>query len=85
MKIHFFGNFTEFYTLRVFDVMTKAFDKTLGAYENLVDAIELLKTDITISDPHKIVDLQNIVSLLDKSSDLVIDAIIVFGKYENLR
>ncbi len=65
--------------------MTKAFDKTLGAYENLVDAIELLKTDITISDPHKIVDLQNIVSLLDKSSDLVIDAIIVFGKYENLR
>ncbi|HEX9846107.1 MAG TPA: hypothetical protein VGA92_06540 [Candidatus Nitrosotenuis sp.] len=65
--------------------MKKAFDKTLGAFADLMDAVELLKTDITISNPREIEDLQNIISLLDKASDLVIDAVIVFGKYENLR
>jgi len=74
-----------FYALRLFDVMKKEFNKTLGAFADLIDAVELLKTDITISNPREIEDLQNIISLLDKASDLVIDAVIVFGKYENLR
>ncbi len=65
--------------------MTKAFDKTLNAFADLMDTTDLLKTEITISDLHKIKDLQEIISLLDKASDLVIDAIIVFEKYESLR
>ena len=74
-----------FYALRVFDVMKKAFDITLGAIADLVDVTELLRSHMIVSDSHAREDLQKIISLLEKASNLAIDALIVFGKYENLR
>jgi hypothetical protein len=65
--------------------MKKALEITLGAIADLIDVIEMLKTDITISDSHKTKDLRDIVSLLEKAADLAIDAVAVFAKYENPR
>lgn len=64
--------------------MKKIFEKTLGAIVELDDAINLLKTDMTISDSSKVKDLQKILSLLDGASKLLVESITVFAKYEDL-
>jgi hypothetical protein len=65
--------------------MTKAFDKTLEAIADLEDATALVKTEMTVSDSRKSKDLQKIVSLLDQASNLVVDAVVIFRKYEKLQ
>lgn len=65
--------------------MKKAFDKTLCAITDLIDVINLLRTEMTVSDSRKKEDLQKIVYLLDDASDLLVESITAFGKYVNLR
>jgi hypothetical protein len=65
--------------------MKKAFDKTLCAITDLIDVINLLRTEMTVSDSRKKEDLQKIVYLLDDASDLLVESITVFEKYVNLR
>ena len=65
--------------------MAKAFDKTLAIVADLEDAMALTKTEMLTSDPQKTRDLQQIVSLLDQASSLVIDAVVVFRKYDTLQ
>jgi len=65
--------------------MTKAFDKTLDAIADLEDATALARSEMTVSDSGKSNDLQKIVSLLDKASSLVVDAVVIFQKYEKLQ
>jgi hypothetical protein len=65
--------------------MTKAFDKTLDAIADLEDAIALVRSELTVSDTIKSKDLQKIVSLLEKASNVIVDAVVVFRKYEKIQ
>jgi len=65
--------------------LTKAFDKTLAIVTDLEDATALVKTEMLTSDPQKTRDPQKIASLLDQASSLVVDAVVVFRKYDTLR
>lgn len=64
--------------------MKKAFDITIEAIANLSDAINLLKSEMTVSDSRVKEDLQKTIFLLDEASTLLVDAVIVFEKYVNL-
>jgi hypothetical protein len=64
--------------------MKKAFDITLGAIAELDEAIDLLRSEMTISDSGKNNELQKIISLLDSASKSLVESITVFGKYVNL-
>jgi hypothetical protein len=65
-------------------MMKKAFNKTLDAIVDLVEVMESLRTDMTISDSRKKEDLQKIIFLLDDAVKLLIESITVFGKYRDL-
>lgn len=62
--------------------MTKAFDKTLEAIDNLDEAITEARTQKLVADPNKVQDLDKIISILEKAQNIIIDAVVVFEKHE---
>lgn len=65
--------------------MTKAFDKTLEIISDLEYVVSLIRTEMTISDSQKNVDLQKIISLLDQASNSVVDTVVLFQKHERVQ
>lgn len=62
--------------------MTKAFDKTLDAIDNLEEAITEARTQKLVADPKKVQDLDKIISILEKAQNVIIDAVVIFEKHE---
>lgn len=62
--------------------MTKAFDKTLEAIDDLEEAITQARTQKLTADPKKVQDLDKIISILEKAQNIIIDAVVIFEKYE---
>lgn len=63
--------------------MTKPLDKTLEAFQNVEDAIVDIKTQRNvITDETTIADYDKILIQLEKASEDLINAIVIFQKYE---
>lgn len=62
--------------------MTKAFDKTLDAIDDLEDAITQTRTQKLTADSKKIQDLDKIISILEKAQNIIIEAVVIFQKHE---
>lgn len=62
--------------------MKKAFDKTLDSISILQDAIDYISTEKMISNEQKIKDLDKINNALKQAQDIIVEAIVVFQKYE---
>lgn len=62
--------------------MTKAFDKTLDAINDLEEAVTEARTQKLTADPKKAQDLDNIISILEKAQDIIIEAVVIFQKHE---
>jgi hypothetical protein len=62
--------------------MTKAFDRTLDAIDNLEEAITEARTQKLIADLKKAQDLDKIISILEKAQSVIIDAVVIFEKHE---
>ncbi|MFI5416907.1 MAG: hypothetical protein ACHQW9_02515 [Nitrososphaerales archaeon] len=62
--------------------MTKAFDKTLDAIDDLEEAITEARTQKLVADPKKTQDLDKIISVLEKAQNVIIDAVVIFEKHE---
>jgi dsDNA-binding SOS-regulon protein len=62
--------------------MTKAFDKTLDAIDDLEEAITEARTQKLVADPKKAQDLDKIISILEKAQNVIIDAVVIFEKHE---
>ncbi len=62
--------------------MTKAFDKTLEAMDDLEEAITQARTQKLTADPKKVQDLDKIISILEKAQDVIIEAVVIFEKHE---
>ena len=62
--------------------MTKAFDKTLDAIDDLEEAITEARTQKLVADPNKAQDLDKIISVLEKAQNVIIDAVVIFEKHE---
>ncbi|MBM3896299.1 MAG: hypothetical protein FJ360_00920 [Thaumarchaeota archaeon] len=62
--------------------MTKAFDKTLDAINDLEEAVTEARTQKLTADPKKVQDLDKIISVLEKAQDAIIEAVVIFEKHE---
>ncbi|HEY8110197.1 MAG TPA: hypothetical protein VIG05_04970 [Candidatus Nitrosotenuis sp.] len=62
--------------------MTKAFDKTLDAIDDLEEAITEARTQKLVADPKKVQDLDKVISILEKAQNVIIDAVVIFEKHE---
>jgi len=62
--------------------MAKSFEKTLNSIENLQEAIEYASTEKLTADNKKSEDLENIIKILENAQSTIIDAIVIFQKYE---
>lgn len=62
--------------------MTKAFDKTLDAIDDLEEAVTQARTEKLTADPKKAQDLDRIISILEKAQNVIIDAVVIFRKHE---
>lgn len=63
--------------------VTKSLDKTLEAFQNVEDAIVDIKTQRNVmTDKTKIADYDKILVQLEKASEDLINAIVIFQKYE---
>jgi len=62
--------------------MTKAFDKTLDAMTDLEEAVTEARTQKLTADPKKVQDLDKIISILEKTQDVIIDTVVIFQKHE---
>ncbi|HXG74051.1 MAG TPA: hypothetical protein VNK44_04455 [Candidatus Nitrosotenuis sp.] len=62
--------------------MTKAFDKTLDAIDDLEEAITEARTQKLTADPNKAQDLDKIIAILEKAQNVIIDAVVIFEKHE---
>jgi len=63
--------------------VTKPLDKTLEAFQNVEDAIVDIKTQRNvITDETTIADYDKILIQLEKASEDLINAIVIFQKYE---
>ncbi len=62
--------------------MTKAFDKTLDAIADLEEAVTEARTQKLTADPKKAQDLDEIISILEKAQDIIIEAVVIFQKHE---
>ena len=62
--------------------MTKSFDKTLDAIDDLEEAITEARTQKLTADPKKIQDLNKIISILEKAQNVIIEAVVIFEKHE---
>ncbi len=62
--------------------MTKAFDKTLDAIDDLEEAITEARTQKLVADSNKVQDLDKIISVLEKAQNIIIDAVVIFEKHE---
>jgi hypothetical protein len=62
--------------------MTKAFDKTLDAIDNLEEAIIEIKTQKLTAESDKAKDLDKIISILEKAQNNIIESFVIFQKYE---
>jgi len=63
--------------------VTKSLDKTLEAFQNVEDAIVDIKAQRNVmTDKTKIADYDRILIQLEKASDDLINATVIFQKYE---
>jgi hypothetical protein len=63
--------------------VTKSLDKTLEAFQNVEDAIVDIKTQRNVmTDKTKIADYDKILIQLEKASEDLINAIVIFQKHE---
>ena len=63
--------------------MTKPLDKTLEAFQNVEDAIADIKTQRNVmTDEIVIADYDKILVHLEKASENLINAIVIFQRYE---
>lgn len=62
--------------------VTKSFDKTLDAIDDLEEAITEARTQKLTADPKKIQDLNKIISILEKAQNVIIEAVVIFEKHE---
>ncbi len=63
--------------------MTKPLDKTLEAFQNVEDAIADIKTQQNVmTDKIMIADYDKILDHLEKASDNLINAIVIFQRHE---
>lgn len=63
--------------------MTKSLDKTLEAFRSLEDAIVDIKTQRNVmTDKIMIADYDKILTHLEKASENIINAIVIFQRYE---
>lgn len=63
--------------------MTKSLDNTLEAFQNVEDVIVDIKTQRNVmTDKIKIADYNKILVQLEKASDDLINAIVIFQKHE---
>lgn len=63
--------------------VTKSLDKTLEAFQNIEDVIADIKTQRNVmTDKTKIADYDKILIQLEKASDDLINAIVIFQKHE---
>jgi len=62
--------------------VTKAFDKTLDAINDLEEAVTEARTQKLTADPKKVQDLDKIISVLEKAQDAIIEAVVIFEKHE---
>ncbi len=63
--------------------VTKSLDKTLEAFQNVEDAIVDIKTQRNVmTDKTKIADYDKILVQLEKASEDLINAIVIFQKHE---
>lgn len=62
--------------------MTKAFDKTLDAIDDLEEAIIGIKTQKLSAEADKAKDLDKIILILEKAQNNIIESFVIFQKYE---
>lgn len=63
--------------------VTKPLDKTLEAFQNIEDAIADIKTQRNVmTNKSMIADYDKILAHLEKASDNLINAIVIFQRYE---
>ncbi|MEX0657235.1 MAG: hypothetical protein WD154_06800 [Nitrosopumilaceae archaeon] len=63
--------------------MTKSLDKTLEAFQNVEDAIADIKTQKNVmTERTMIADYDKILAQLEKASENLINAIVIFQRYE---
>lgn len=62
--------------------MTKAFDKTLDAIDDLEEAVTQARTEKLTAEPKKAQDLDKIISILEKAQNVIVDAVVIFQRHE---
>lgn len=62
--------------------MAKSFEKTLDSIENLQEAIEYASTEKLTANTKKLEDLEKIIQILQNAQSVIIDAVVIFQKYE---
>lgn len=68
--------------LAITTCVTKAFDKTLEAIDDLDQAVTQARTQKLTADPKKVQDLDKIISILEKAQDVIIEAVVIFQRHE---